>query len=50
VGSIEAETPTMLAMVAVGAMARQFELRMPCAWMRARRRSQSRLDERSSST
>src|SRR5256885_7890461 len=36
VGSIDADTPTILAMVAVGAMAMQLELRMPWRWMRAR--------------
>src|SRR5437773_10458347 len=37
VGSIDADTPTILAMVAVGAMAMQLELRMPWRWMRAQR-------------
>ena len=40
----------MLAMVAVGAMAMQLELRMPCWRMRLRSVSQSRRAERSSST
>jgi len=40
----------MLAMVAVGAMAMQFELRMPCFLMRPRSESQSSVAERSSST
>ncbi len=50
VGSILAETPTMLEMVAVGAMATQFELRIPNRRILLRRLSQSRLAERSSST
>ncbi len=49
-GSIEALTPTMLEIVAVGAIATQFELRMPCSPIRARRAFQSSVDERSMST
>ena len=45
-----ADTPTMLAMVAVGAMARQLELRMPNCRMRARRLPQSMVDVVSTST
>ena len=49
-GSIEAPTPMMLEIVAVGAIATQFELRMP--WMRMRERSafQSIVDDSSIST
>src|SRR5690554_4549863 len=49
-GSMLADTPMMLAMVAVGAMAMQLELRMPYFAMRARKPSQSSVLERSSST
>ena len=49
-GSIDAATPMMLEMVAVGAMAMQFELRIPCSLMRARKASQSSEDESSIST
>ena len=41
---------TELEIVAVGAMATQLELRMPCALMRLRRASQSIVLERSTST
>src|SRR5690242_14636475 len=41
VGSIDAETPMMLAIVAVGAIAMQLELRMPYRFMRSRRGIQS---------
>jgi len=50
VGSTLADTPTILEMVAVGAMATQFELRMPCCLMRARKAFQSMLTELSTST
>ena len=46
-GSIEALTPTMLEMVAVGAIATQFELRMPCSAMRLRSAAQSSVALRS---
>jgi len=49
-GSIDASTPMMLEMVAVGAMATQLLLRMPWVAMRARRASQSIEVERSTST
>ncbi len=49
-GSIEASTPMMLEMVAVGAMATQLLLRMPCVAMRARSASQSIDSELSTST
>jgi hypothetical protein len=40
----------MLEIVAVGAIATQFELRMPCCLMRARSAGQSWVAERSTST
>ena len=40
-GSIEASTPMMLEMVAVGAMATQFELRMPSTLIFSRKLVQS---------
>ena len=40
----------MLEMVAVGAIAMQLELRMPCTLMRSRNASQSMDDDSSSST
>ena len=49
-GSMEASTPMMLEMVAVGAMATQLLLRMPCWAMRSRSAFQSMVDERSTST
>ena len=49
-GSMEASSPTMLEMVAVGAIATQLELRMPSLAIFARRAAQSRVDERSTST
>jgi len=49
-GSMEASTPMMLEMVAVGAMATQLLLRMPFSTMRWRRASQSIVVERSTST
>ncbi|MNH42881.1 hypothetical protein D3C79_1046710 [compost metagenome] len=49
VGSMQADTPMMFEMVAVGAIAMQFELRMPCCLMRARRLSQSIVLDRSTS-
>ena len=49
-GSIEAATPMMLEMVAVGAMATQLELRMPCSLMRARSASSPCADDSSMST
>ena len=49
-GSIDASTPMMLEMVAVGAMATQLELRIPWAWMRARSGTQSNLLDRSTCT
>ena len=49
-GSIDAATPMMLEIVAVGAIATQFELRMPCSLMRARSASQSIADDSSIST
>ena len=49
-GSMEASTPMMLEMVAVGAMATQLELRMPSVAIFLRRASQSRVAERSTST
>jgi len=49
-GSIEASTPMMLEIVAVGAMATQFELRMPTSLMRVRSASQSSVDDVSTST
>ena len=49
-GSIDADTPMMLEMVAVGAIATQLELRMPCCWMRWRSASQSIDVLRSTST
>src|SRR5882672_3659292 len=45
VGSIDCDTPVMLAMVAVGAIAMVLLLRMPTCWMRARRLVQSNLPE-----
>ena len=49
-GSIDASTPMMLEMVAVGAIAVQLELRMPSLAIFWRRLSQSSVDERSTST
>ena len=49
-GSIEASTPTMLEMVAVGAIATQLLLRMPSWAILARSASQSRRVLRSTST
>ena len=49
-GSIDALTPMMLDMVAVGAIATQFELRMPYKAMRLRSTSQSSVVVRSTST
>ena len=49
-GSIDASTPMMLEIVAVGAMATQLELRMPWAAMRSRSASQSIVLLRSTST
>ena len=49
-GSIDASTPMMLEMVAVGAMAVQLELRMPSAAILARSASQSSWLLRSTST
>jgi hypothetical protein len=49
-GSIEASTPMMLEIVAVGAIATQLELRMPSAAILRRRASQSSVAERSTST
>jgi hypothetical protein len=43
VGSMDWETPVMLAMVAVGAMAMTLELRMPRVFTVSRRPSQSRV-------
>src|SRR5690606_10166286 len=43
VGSIQAETPMMLEIVAVGAIATQLELRMPNSLMRARNGAQSKV-------
>ncbi len=48
-GSIEASTPTMLLIVAVGAIATQLLLRMPWCAMRARSASQSSVAEVSTS-
>jgi hypothetical protein len=48
-GSIEAPTPMMLEIVAVGAIATQFELRMPWMRMRERNASQSIVDDASTS-
>src|ERR1700752_2188688 len=45
VGSIDCDTPVMLAMVAVGAMAMVLLLRMPTVLMRSRRLFQSNLPE-----
>src|SRR5690606_12023932 len=45
VGSIDCDTPVMLAMVAVGAMAMMFELRMPFL-TRSRTGAQSRVSSR----
>ena len=41
VGSIQAETPIMFEIVAVGAMATQLEFRIPCCLMLARNEVQS---------
>ncbi|WP_423598150.1 hypothetical protein [Roseateles sp. MS654] len=49
-GSIDASTPMMLEMVAVGAMATQLLLRMPSRAILARSASQSSVLERSTST
>src|SRR5690606_11931919 len=49
VGSIQADTPMMFEMVAVGAIATQFELRMPNCLMRARKGVQSIDSEKSAS-
>jgi hypothetical protein len=49
-GSIDALTPMMLEMVAVGAIATQLELRIPWMRMRERSASQSIVDESSMST
>ena len=49
-GSIEALTPMMFEMVAVGAMATQLELRMPWSAMRLRSAAQSSVTLRSTST
>ena len=49
-GSIDAATPMMLEMVAVGAMATQLELRMPCSLMRPRSSVQSMPEDSSTST
>ena len=49
-GSIDASTPMMLEMVAVGAMATQLELRMPSLAILRRSASQSMVLERSTST
>src|SRR5918992_5472622 len=43
VGSMHCESPVMLAMVAVGAIARQLELRIPTCFTRRRKASQSRV-------
>ena len=48
-GSIEASTPMMLEMVAVGAIATQLELRMPSLAILWRNDSQSKVVERSTS-
>src|SRR3984885_485130 len=47
--SIDCDTPQMLEIVAVGAMANTFEFRMPVFLTFFRKRSQSRVDERSRS-
>jgi len=49
-GSMDASTPMMLEMVAVGAMATQLELRMPSLAILLRSVSQSSEAERSTST
>ncbi|MNT26196.1 hypothetical protein D3C72_1617550 [compost metagenome] len=49
VGSIQADTPMMFEIVAVGAIATQFELRMPNLAMRSRTGVQSMADEESTS-
>ena len=49
VGSMLAETPTMLEMVAVGAMATQLELRIPSLPIFSLSAAQSRRDARSTS-
>ena len=46
-GSIEASTPMMLEMVAVGAIATQLELRMPSRAIFLRKASQSSVEDRS---
>lgn len=50
VGSIQADTPMMFEIVAVGAIATQFELRMPCAAIRERSDVQSSDSDVSTST
>ncbi|CFO06317.1 Uncharacterised protein [Bordetella pertussis] len=50
VGSMHADAPMILEIVAVGAIAMQFELRMPCSLMRERNVSQSSELESSTST
>ena len=47
VGSIDWETPVMLEIVAVGAIAMVLLLRIPCFWTAVRMTLQSRLEERS---
>ena len=47
---MQASTPMMLEIVAVGAIATQLEFRMPCCLMRARRASQSIVELMSTST
>src|SRR5581483_3027458 len=44
-GSIDCDTPVMLAMVAVGAMAMVLLVRMPTCWMRERRAAQSNVPD-----
>src|SRR3990172_8650690 len=50
VGSMHCDRPVMLAMVAVGAIARQFEFLMPTCWTRFLSAPQSRAADISHST